>query len=1373
MNGADEESIHPGTYVKQYVIPEKMTVTKAAEILGIGRPALSNFLNGKAALSSGMALRLERVFGADREHLLNMQTRFTGRGSNARRQTVITGTHAPALSKIRAHQIDNWANRIEARQELAALLRRLVHSTGQNLNHVDFPAYDNAERTGWDGVVETSTPTPWIPEGKSGWEFGCEQNPKRKAEDDYKKGLRSVPLEEERADRTFVFVTPRNWSGKQTWAKEKAALGPWKDVRAYDASDLEQWLEQSAPTQVWFTERLGQPVEGYRSLEQCWSKWASVCEPVLSPALFDPAVERFSKDFKNWLENPPARPFIIAADSRDEALAFLSCLVQHVETSGDRQGDRTIVFDTPQALQRFDASAPTPLIAIIHTPAVEKESGGLHRRCHCIIVQSRNVYNVVNIQPDIDLEPLKAEDFNKALEKMTFLPDEIERLARESACSPTILRRRLAVIPTIKTPDWAGHEETARKLLPAAMVGAWHNASLADREIMRLLAGANEDSEMEINVAALLKLEDPPLWAIGEYRGVASRIDALFAISTFITKTDLENFFQVAKHVLAEKDPKIDLPENQQWMAPVYGKVRDHSGALRRGIRETLILLAIYGNTFFLKRLGLDVEQQVSGLIERLLLPFDREKILSHNEDFPDYAEAAPEEFLRLLENDLQSSEPVVRELMQPAGDVFMDGPRRVELLWALKRLARSPQRFPRVVDVLAKLCLLGKRETYYTWTNKPENTLQSLFHYSLPQTTASLDERIRVLEGLCKRYPELGWAVCIKQLGWRGSIVIPNYRPRWRDDAKGAGHGVRDEEQERFILKALDLVLTWPQHSERTLGALVERLEDFSSEVQLKIWNLIDRWADETASEDDKALLRERIHGCAHERHIRKNSIAHPEREHKTSERLLPGDLLIRHGWLFKSHWVRLPPDENANEEFDYKKNGKRLHELRLDALREIWEVRGFSGVSALLEKIKAKADIVGGIMREILVNQIERIGFVKACLHEATGGNEPVYKTCLAGFLWNVDTNFSKALIKEIERSLEYKALLILLLCLPYSSSTWRWLDDKPSNYKEDYWENVNPHLRKNVHGAEEINETIDRLLEVNRAPEAFGAVCLMLDKVETSRLTQLLNVLPAFPIEEIHNHVQEDSRYYISKAFDVLDERPGVPAEEKARLEFVCLPWLERGEHGIPNLEKLIAESPGLYAQVVAYTFQRNDGEEDPPEFNGSNPEDQEKLASNTDHLLRIITRIPGSDEQGNIDTTALKSWLDQARTLSRQYGRAEISDQKIGEFLARGPIGDDNIWPCRPICKGLESVASKDISIGFEIGALNRRGVYSKAPGEGGAQERDLATRYRTWSNKLIYEFPYVSGILDKIARSYEVMGGREDIESNLRRRLPFR
>ena len=58
--GVFENVSHPGTRIKAEVIPSKMSVTKAAQLIGVGRPALSNLLNGNAALSSDMARALRR-----------------------------------------------------------------------------------------------------------------------------------------------------------------------------------------------------------------------------------------------------------------------------------------------------------------------------------------------------------------------------------------------------------------------------------------------------------------------------------------------------------------------------------------------------------------------------------------------------------------------------------------------------------------------------------------------------------------------------------------------------------------------------------------------------------------------------------------------------------------------------------------------------------------------------------------------------------------------------------------------------------------------------------------------------------------------------------------------------------------------------------------------------------------------------------------------------------------------------------------------------------------------------------------------------------------------------------------------------------------
>ena len=68
---------HPGQFIRMEVIePLGLSVTKAAEALGVTRPALSALLNGHAALSPEMALRIEKAFGPKMDTLLRMQTAF-------------------------------------------------------------------------------------------------------------------------------------------------------------------------------------------------------------------------------------------------------------------------------------------------------------------------------------------------------------------------------------------------------------------------------------------------------------------------------------------------------------------------------------------------------------------------------------------------------------------------------------------------------------------------------------------------------------------------------------------------------------------------------------------------------------------------------------------------------------------------------------------------------------------------------------------------------------------------------------------------------------------------------------------------------------------------------------------------------------------------------------------------------------------------------------------------------------------------------------------------------------------------------------------------------------------------------------------------
>jgi len=56
--------------------PLGISITKAAEILGVRRATLSAVVNGKASLSPELALRVEKAFGPEVDHLLRIQAAY-------------------------------------------------------------------------------------------------------------------------------------------------------------------------------------------------------------------------------------------------------------------------------------------------------------------------------------------------------------------------------------------------------------------------------------------------------------------------------------------------------------------------------------------------------------------------------------------------------------------------------------------------------------------------------------------------------------------------------------------------------------------------------------------------------------------------------------------------------------------------------------------------------------------------------------------------------------------------------------------------------------------------------------------------------------------------------------------------------------------------------------------------------------------------------------------------------------------------------------------------------------------------------------------------------------------------------------------------
>ena len=88
---------HPGDFIRTEVIEELgLSITRAAQVLGVRRATLSTLLSGNAALSPEMALRIEKAFDVSMDLLLKMQAWYDASQMRARASEVAVERYEPA-----------------------------------------------------------------------------------------------------------------------------------------------------------------------------------------------------------------------------------------------------------------------------------------------------------------------------------------------------------------------------------------------------------------------------------------------------------------------------------------------------------------------------------------------------------------------------------------------------------------------------------------------------------------------------------------------------------------------------------------------------------------------------------------------------------------------------------------------------------------------------------------------------------------------------------------------------------------------------------------------------------------------------------------------------------------------------------------------------------------------------------------------------------------------------------------------------------------------------------------------------------------------------------------------------------------------------
>lgn len=1255
---------------------------------------------------------------------------------------------------ITALDLDAWAARLTARAELPVLLRRLVHARTLDLHRVDIPGYDSTNDEGWDGEVQATGSDAFVPDGTSFWELSCKDRKALpgKASEDYDKRTPTTPPEV-RAQSTFVFVTARRWPRKAAWRAARLAEGAWKDVQVYDAETLVQWLEQAPAALVWMQGRLGRSTSDLAAPEDLWDEWANVCKTPLPLSIFDEAVEENRGQIESFFRSGERAILDVAADTRSEAAAFAARLMIAGDIAGSA-AQRAVVARTPAGLQILK-SLDGPLTILALGADVQAQLGGLTGRAKVLVASDKS-------NPDraagAVVEPLTWEAFRRLSEALALSREAQERLDDETGRRISIIRRRLAEVRSVRLPVWADTPALIRPLLALALAGGWYWDNPGDRRVLSEFSGRT-DEEMEVAIKTFATMEDAPIFSVGGAGGIISRPDAFNALRAGLTATDIDRLAELAFDVFTQPDPALTLDEDKRWAANIYGKDRPHSGRMRSNLADSLVFLAVEGEALIGRR---DAVWPIERLVRRIFEVDDPAIWLHARDVLPALAEAAPDSFLAAVERDLDATGEIedrgVWRLIKPV--TAQNGlDYRTGLLWALERLAWSPDRFGRVARILATL---GKRPLNDNLASGPIRSLATLLHPWVPQTSAPEDLQVRVLGVLDRDFPDVAWTLALGIIDQRFGHGFYNVKPRYRREALGHGQESRRPELAR---RAYDVVLGRTDLSCEAVKQLAEKSPCFDGEELERLWDVVTAWG-QTATDADRAAARAEIRRCAFWRlkpQPRPRGNAHWDpRARVVYDLLQPRDLIERHKWLFATGWVRFEDEDDDEDEADHRSREARVALAQAAAVQEVWKEGGLARLATFARAVGSPWALAHHAYKDL--PELD-VGAVTDLLLDPSLDDWPKRQEFVTGLLAQLDPVDRLALLRQRMTAWQSKGLSpapLLLATLP-DTDVWTLVDQMEEDDRETYWRNINAYVRDDP---VVLNRLCRELLNVGRARAAFARGELYAAQLEPELVVDILTQLalvPGPPDEDapVSGHDVED-------LFDVLDRFPDRVGDKIVQLEFFYCRHLQDTKRGLRALSNLVADDPALIVQAVEGAYLRDDRA---PE--AKSDEDGEFRAWRVQHwwsILEHCRRGPATDEAGAVDPILFDAWMTKAVSELDEVGRVQNGLRVIGELVGRTRIEEDGLWPSPALAPVLECWADESFAQGLYFGIINRRTAVW-ATDTGGDAERLRAEKFRGWRRRVELDAPRLGTVFEQLARSCESSIAREEERAALRRAAP--
>lgn len=1239
---------------------------------------------------------------------------------------------------ISALNLQQWADTLSARTVFPGMIADLIRASADNIASIRFPNGDKGQVRGFDGTLEAIGVPPYIPDGLSIWEFGVSDGATTKANSDYKKRTAEVD-EATRKVSTFVFVTPRTWDNQNqklvAWINDKKKLLEWKDVVYLDGAMVEDWLAQCPAVAARYAryELRHLPAIGARSTEEFWDEYSTRFEPPLVEQVLLAGRAEQAVSLIQQLGEGVSR-LLYAADSPDEVIAFAIAAIRSADPSVRFFLEaKALVVETEESARQLAS-----IEGLVFFPRAKARNltGLLAQKGPTIVsagADDKKHDHEVLIRPT-------SLDLGNALTSMGFSEQEGYDIARRCGRSLAVLARQKPS-GTAARPEW---QDNGAQLIPALLAGAWHALTKSDQDIVCVLAASEKYNDFEAPLRMLTKLQDPPIDHVSGVWAMRASVDAFVYLGHLIGPEHLERFAEAARIVFSQID---DFPKAEDKFKPFSERIADtHSRWLRDGMMNTLLHMSVLHEQAEFVVDGMTPQAFVNNVVRSIPgLSSDYRLMASLQDQLALLAEAAPSPFLEALECLLEGDAAGIRPIFEEHKGLISPSSYHYGILWGLELLAWDPQLLLRVSLCLARLAEVDPGGSV---SNRPINSLRTIFLSWSPNTSATAKQRRAALGYILRQVPSIAWMLITKLLPSSYDSSTPTQRPTFREfgdrNAEVLTYGLVWESQifiidmgiqhagldpERWVI-LINAIANFPKQAlENLTKELNEVLMRIEPEARFVIWDAL-----------RKEVRKHRA--CAHlDWALSEEVLAQFD---LLIDSFTPQSIVERSIWLFDdwSPYILGKIESDSDP-------AKMIESARQEAILEIMKEEGVSGLIELAKKVKLPQHVAAATrILEMDFDSLADFFTRSLCMQpslNAVSNQIMVDGVSRFGSNW---MSFSRTLM--LNKEIEPKLIVSIITSLEETMETWNYVREFGGTINDTYWQLKQPFFIRG--SVDELLFAVQNYFLYNRPLAALDAASQRMFDLPSSILVLLLDKA-VNEINESKNASSFIGLYNIGEAFKELRSRVDVSPNKVAELELRYLPVIGNSDQSL-TLHSLIVEQPTLFINAICTVFKPASGE--PIAL----PEEAKQLVLATYELLNGLRLLPGQTGS-EVDQQTLLNWCTEVRELAVEVDRVKITDQKIGGLLAHAPSSPkDNVWPHESVRSVIEQLASSEVENGLTLERFNMRGVYSKAIGEGGRQERVLAQQAKEWAESMP-DYPRTAAVLMRISERWLVQARQED------------